>query len=356
MSNQTWLGLALHLGAVPRIKIGLNIMVAKRRFIRLNEITEKTHLTEGDVLDVIESGHMRFCANIEADDLGAISTIDDNRKVVSIFNYNGVVGLRKDDSKKLAISSKALAVREFIILEPENISYWRKVTDAFNCFESANFYYTEKAFKQPNHQILAYSRIASRRTIENVVGGWVDTFSKALTPEKAQALKEQIPKSDSLYLDTMSKMIEINRLRIDLDDIAKIFGNDALKYSGCLAVDSESLVNSDTKALPSKLIDGNNGAETISVIFTHPIEQIVHRIIVADPSLKADKIWVLIRKDVNQEGQRIYDIDYVIDEMTADSVAWFGKGESLDNEMSYESFRKSTVYRVKKRLKEEAKN
>lgn len=199
------------------------------------------------------------------------------------------------------------------------------------------------------------------------MGGWADTLAMALAPEKAQSLKEQFPVSDSHYLDTISITIEPNRVRIDLDDIEEIFGKESLKFSGYLPIDSGSSVVSSPVTSGQPAVDLAVNVPVISVtltetvavkpvIFTHPIEQIVHRVLIANPSLNADKIWVLIRKDVNQEGQRIYDIDNVIDEMTADSVSWFGKGESLDNEMSYDSFRKSTVYRVKKRLKEEDKS
>jgi len=243
-------------------------MVAKRRFIRLDEISEKTHLTKGDVLDAVESGTLRFCANIGAEKLGAIATNKQGqRKVIGVFDYNGMVKLYTEASKKLAISNKAIAVQEIVILQPENELNWKSVPDTFKNFDSARFDYSEKAFNQPNYPILAYSQISSRRTMENVVSGWANTFATALSPAKAQTLKEQFPVSNSHYLDTMSMTIQPNRLRIDLEDIAEIFGKDLLKSSGYSLVNSDGLTVNSSVTIAQLSVGSPVTSENLAVQF-----------------------------------------------------------------------------------------
>ncbi|SJN60067.1 hypothetical protein VR7878_03971 [Vibrio ruber DSM 16370] len=84
---------------------------------------------------------------------------------------------------------------------------------------------------------------------------------------------------------------------------------------------------------------------------THPIEQIVYRILKQDPDARADKIWNMMRTEFRQGGARQYDVDGVIESMSADDICWFGKGLETENEMGYEAFRKNTVYKVRKLVK-----
>ena len=42
------------------------MQLMKRRFLRLNEISEKTQLTQGDFLDAVSEGRLKLCAYIRA--------------------------------------------------------------------------------------------------------------------------------------------------------------------------------------------------------------------------------------------------------------------------------------------------
>ncbi|WP_238115060.1 hypothetical protein, partial [Vibrio cincinnatiensis] len=85
-------------------------------------------------------------------------------------------------------------------------------------------------------------------------------------------------------------------------------------------------------------------------VLTHPIAQIAYRALESNPNAKANKIWNLIRSEVNQSGaQRVFDTDAIIDEMTLDHVTWFGRGDS-ENTMQYNSFRMNILPKVRRAL------
>ncbi|WP_238124884.1 hypothetical protein, partial [Vibrio cincinnatiensis] len=85
-------------------------------------------------------------------------------------------------------------------------------------------------------------------------------------------------------------------------------------------------------------------------VLTHPIAQIAYRVLESNPNAKANKIWNLIRSEVNQNGaQRVFDTDAIIDEMTLDHVTWFGRGDA-DNAMQYNSFRMNILPKVRRAL------
>ncbi|PJC85872.1 hypothetical protein CSW98_12505 [Vibrio sp. HA2012] len=73
--------------------------INRRRFIRLDEIPEKTHLTIGDILDAVDSGQLTFSALIDACNLSALIKLNDRWQVAAAFNYNGMVKLVDDVSK-----------------------------------------------------------------------------------------------------------------------------------------------------------------------------------------------------------------------------------------------------------------
>ncbi len=114
----------------------------------------------------------------------------------------------------------------------------------------------------------------------------------------------------------------------------------------------------DLQELSTFLDSENDSITTVNVetvepnidSITHPIEQIVFRILKEKPSLRADKIWRLLQRDANSE-LRTLDSDNVISEMNAQHLEWFGAGANDESSMSYDSFRKGLVPRVKNKMK-----
>ncbi|KCV73559.1 hypothetical protein Y011_24155 [Vibrio parahaemolyticus VP49] len=60
----------------------------KRRYVRLEEACDKTHLTKWDILDAIEEGKLSLFAQISAQRLGAI--YPPSKCVEAIFDYKAL--------------------------------------------------------------------------------------------------------------------------------------------------------------------------------------------------------------------------------------------------------------------------
>lgn len=306
-----------------------------RRFLRLDEIESKTILTKGDILDAVENKQMSLAATIDVRAMGAIVvTKERQHKLSAVFDYNGMVKLPFDIAKHFAISNKMTPVKKVMIIEPEKVCNWHSVTERFGNIESSRVDYTKAKPSQPTGRFVAFTCVEQGFSGVQMLTNYMLSIAKCCSTQKIE--NPLIKEDNQPYLQTVSLTIEPERIRVEVKDIVNIFGKHSL---------SESQSN-DNKEGQSKPI-----IQPEPLIFTHPIKQIVHRVLIDYPDFYADKIWVQIRKDVNQDGPRIYDIDNVIDTITADSVSWFGKGDSLDNEMSYDSFRRSCVYQVKKQIK-----
>ncbi|PJC85873.1 hypothetical protein CSW98_12510 [Vibrio sp. HA2012] len=194
---------------------------------------------------------------------------------------------------------------------------------------------------------MAYAGITAVPTATQMVGTFADTLSSFFPGDKANEFKKQFPKVDSTRLQTNPITIEPGRLRLDLQDITELFGNDSVKDNGNPTVKSADVTVASTVEVTAST-ETNSATQQV---LTHPIEQIVLRILQAFPDARADQIWNLIREDVKRESNRIYDIDSAVISVTADDIVWFGKGIQSENEMGYEAFRKNTVYKVRKYLK-----
>lgn len=304
-----------------------------RRYIGIEEIEQKTTLTKGDVLHAIEKNQLVLMASIDAQYMAALF---DKKTVGAVFDYQGIVLLGNDTARKFAVTQKSQTVSLLGVVELDKIRNWRSARSALGPFDCSELDCCTEKMKLPDVMFKALAKVEKGFTSTQLNRNFKEMLSNlASTNEKNSENSNNGLSSLDLkqYLKSVPIEIEPHSFRVDLLLIAEMFGQDCIRPH-------------ETLKQP-QVVPEINSAQ----LLTHPIEQIVYRVLIANSSLNADKIWVLIRKDVNQEGQRTYDIDNVIDTMTADSVSWFGKGDSLDNEMSYDSFRKSTVYRVKKKIK-----
>ncbi len=297
--------------------------MSSHRFLRLEEVESKTGLTQWDVLGAIESGKLNFCAQVE---LGNVGALYKSEFVVSVFDYMGMVKLFKPLSKRFALSMESHGCRCFVVMEPQNIKRWRSVGDAFGEMTQKNVKFIDKAVTLPQFQFYAYASVGSLPTVENVVGTLTNMIAECMPQKDMTKLKAQYPWADTQSLHAFTIKIKPEQLRIDKNDLDRVF------------------------SLSQPLTSDINVSDHI---LTHPIEQIVHRVLLDNPQFNADKVWALLRKELNQDGERRYDVDGVIDVMTLDEIQWFGRGVDSDNRMTYGSFRKNTVYNVKRYLKRE---
>ncbi|MCG3741839.1 hypothetical protein, partial [Vibrio cincinnatiensis] len=74
----------------------------QRQYLRLEEITEKTRLTQGDVWEAVEQETLPLCASIAASRLGAYD--QDGKTIIAIFDYQGIVQLEASVAKAFTLS------------------------------------------------------------------------------------------------------------------------------------------------------------------------------------------------------------------------------------------------------------
>ncbi|MGY5582740.1 hypothetical protein ACXHQN_16785 [Vibrio cincinnatiensis] len=311
----------------------------KRQYLRLEDITEKTYLTQGDVWGAIEDNALSLCALINATELGAFHP--KYRGVVAIFDYQGTVRLTRSVSKSFASSLAPQRCKNMVILQPENIQRWKTVLERFPNATEAAFPYQELRLSLPEQAFLAQGQISASLTAKSVFGHLLNTID-SIIPNQFDALTQQYPKQAAQRLNITPITVESTQLRVNVDDLVTTFGEGVWRVNGYDSVNSTVGVRTDLR------LDAVHQR-----ILIHPIAQIAYRVLESNPKAKANKIWNLIRSEVNQSGaQRVFDTDSVIDEMTLDHVTWFGRGDA-ENSMSYDSFRKNTLVDVRELIKGE---
>lgn len=308
----------------------------QRRFIRLSEVSEKTTLTQGDVLAAAENGMLPLCASIDADNFGALINSNGKPTLCAVFKYRGNVRLSTDMSQKLAVSGAPCTTKSVLILEPESVSRWRSVPDTFPHIEKSEFLYTKESVAQPSSRVFAaYSGLKTQPTLENVVGKFAQSVMGVLDKQKHADVQATFPNTPSQRLLVSGITIDYQQVRLDLKDIERVFG--------------EAVVIHNKSALSSK-------ESTVSkppLPLTHPIAQIIYRVLIDVPSAKSIEIWNLLRRESSSDDDPTYDIDAIIDNITQESLLWVGQGGQVKS-MSYGSFRKNILADVKRYLREQA--
>ncbi|MFB9137732.1 hypothetical protein [Vibrio olivae] len=354
----------------------------KRRFLHLSELTDKTYLTQGDVFDAVNNHLMALCAVTQGQNFGGYISRSE-RVVVSIFDYGGVVRLSMPMSKRFTVSLETHTCEDILILEPDRVYRWRSVNQAFNGVQEASFSYKNASFKQPTGPFLASTEISTDLTVNSVLGKYAGMLSRLIPNEKTEQIANQYPDTGGQRLKIKPLSVKPEQLRIDIDDLIGVFGAESIKVSGYGSViestssamstvnptvgstvkSTESMHLSSVNALPNAPLDSVSQCTDVRLgsvtqpLLTHPIALIAYRILQRNAQTRADKVWAMLRQDVNQHDfNRHYDVDLVVESITQDSVTWFGRGDS-ENTMSYDSFRKNVLVDVRRLVKaEQAEN
>ncbi|MDA0130621.1 hypothetical protein OH458_21390 [Vibrio sp. MarTm2] len=365
----------------------------KRRFIRLDEISQKTTLSKGDVLDAVEQKKMPLCGVLKSKKMGAIHPT--SKSVPAIFNYEGVVRFTESTSFNFAFSGKAQPCTHAIILEPQRITHWQPVKSVFGNVVSADFKLDERVLNQPTVTLIAYTQIQSVQTLDSSLEALTNTFSKSFGLKADDEAQYNPPR---YHLKTTPVTVEPAQLRVDLEDIQRVFGVDVFKANALVSVTAsvnpvESSTSSNAVPVETSVSNGAstfissvnerlapvtcNGSNALASVnpnasnalpsvsstvkrrldsvdqryLTHPLAHVVIRILETHPEVKAITVWNILRQDVNQnEFQREYDTDVLIESMTQDTLSYFGRGEK-EKTMSYESFRKNVLAGAKRLFK-----
>ncbi|EGR9011843.1 hypothetical protein I8D63_001471 [Vibrio parahaemolyticus] len=328
----------------------------KRRYIRLEEACDKTHLTKWDILDAIEGERLCLFADISASSLGAIHP--PSQCVAAIFDYQGIVQLTESSSKRFARSLESIKVQHVIIVEMHGINRWRAVTEAFDHVLQAHFKYTPNALSPPNKAFVAYASVNASLTTESVVGEFITKASAIFSNDGTHQLTEQYPSQRGQRLSTDALTVKPSQIRVDMEQVIDVFGKAVLLNRGCQAVDTvKATLGSTVSQTAGQCIESVNAPtelgldSVIQPMPIHPIAQIAHRVLTLNPQATADKVWNMIRQDVRaNEFNRQFDVDALIESITQDSVTWFGRGDN-ENTMSYNSFRKNVLVDVRRQIR-----
>ncbi|EKO3925925.1 hypothetical protein GCS56_003260 [Vibrio metschnikovii] len=316
----------------------------QRQYLRLEDITENTRLTQGDVWEAVEKDKLPLCASIAASRLGAYA--QDGKTIMAIFDYQGMVQLGSSVAKQFALALEPQTCQRMRVLQPELVKQWQTVSAAFPKVTQAGFAYQNQPINPPLQAFIASGEMNASLTQSSLIGQagetmnaifsqLSDTLSDSLT-EKQKAFAEKYPAKDEERLNIQPITINPTQLRVAVSDLVAVFGEQVLMIA--------EHGTSKEKGASVRFHVANQP------VLTHPIAQIAYRVLESDPNAKANKIWNLIRREVNQSGaQRVFDTDSIIDEMTIDHVTWFGRSDA-DNTMQYNSFRMNILPKVRRAL------
>ncbi|MDV7105346.1 hypothetical protein R3X26_13125, partial [Vibrio sp. TH_r3] len=275
--------------------------VVKRRFIRIEEIEQKTSFTKGDILELIENGELSLSAMVNSEKMGAIHTKDGTRYVYGVFRYNGIVGLTNEASKWFAESDKNRSVSIVLIKQPEKISGWGTVEEHFGKVEHDNTPYFPVKMKKPRRNVWAFPRLAVGKSGLQMFSNMTVILTKAAgTYDKNP---QGIVEDQKDYFRSGKLRVSPDDLRIDLEELSRFIEDD--NNLGALS-------KASTKASVSLNVE------------THPIKQIIERVLVQNSGSNSREIWNLVRRDIESDSKQ-FDIDNVIFEITQDDLSYFGR-------------------------------
>lgn len=285
----------------------------KRRFYRLDEISDITPITKGDLLHAVERGDLSLCAWVDAKALGAqIQSKEPNRPALAnLFDYRGVLSLTSKQSID-CLSSLKTAISRTLILEPDFVANWRSVSTDYPKAKPVRF---SSVTTLPNKHLDPFVAFASIGT-QAVYGQRAKQFAKAGADEWQ---REGISGLFDALLATEEELaikpleIRLDQLRFDLEAVNKVFG----------------LETNQSERKSQKVVD-------LSDIETHGIKIMISKVLFGNPDAEPRVIWNAIKRDHHTEAKEI-DVDSLIYDINHDVIKWFGQGDTT-KELKYKTF------------------
>ncbi|WP_407332118.1 hypothetical protein [Enterovibrio sp. 27052020O] len=278
-------------------------MKDNRRFFRLDEISDVTPLTKGQLLDAIDNDKLTLCALIEGKSLGYFH---EAKTLANVFDYKGVARLGLDVAKKLLNDGKATTSR-VVVLEPDKIENWRSVESAYPNISTERFDHV-KNFTKPECAVSAYVSIEQ-------IDDWKGTLERTLLPKRKRSAEESREALNNLFqaiggtkrqvIASQSIYLQAHQLRFDLVSVHKVFGLDT-----------------NQNALQSPPIVNTNDIEI------HPLKIMINKVIIGNVEANARTIWNAIKRDHQTDAKQI-DVDSLISNMNNDEIEWFGQQDTV---------------------------
>ncbi|EKO3892371.1 hypothetical protein P0F32_003577, partial [Vibrio metschnikovii] len=194
----------------------------QRQYLRLEDITENTRLTQGDVWEAVEQDKLPLCASIAASRLGAYA--QDGKTIMAIFDYQGMVQLGSSVAKQFALALEPQTCQRMRVLQPELVKQWKTVSAAFPKVTQAGFAYQNQPINPPLQAFIASGEMYASLTQSSLIGQagktmnaifsqLSDTLSDSLT-EKQKAFAEKYPAKDEECLNIQPITINPTQLRV----------------------------------------------------------------------------------------------------------------------------------------------
>ncbi|WP_325890883.1 hypothetical protein [Grimontia sp. NTOU-MAR1] len=277
----------------------------KRRFYRLDEISDVTPLTNGDLLDAVETGKLRLCAWVDAKALGATKSRTEvyPYSQIPLFDYRGVLGLSPDDSIK-CIQAEEAKVDIVFILEPEKVTRWRHVSVDFPDAKQCRKNEAPPLVAQYQSTFFAFASIGTRAEFGDEMKRLANSGVEEQRKAGAKRLLDAFLKVDKV-LEKKSLVIKPEQLRFDLNLVNRTFG----------------LAANGHKEVAEQIVD-TTGVET------HPIKTMIAKVLVGNREANARTIWNAIRRDHQNDAKQI-DTDSLISTMNNDEIEWFGQKDTV---------------------------
>lgn len=289
-------------------------MAIKRRFIRIEEIEQKTPLTKGDVLELVENGDLSFCAYVSLKKLGARYPTG-RTPVCAVFDYEGIVGLHGKESKQFALKKTVHSVSDVIIKQPEKVKRWGSIEHYFGEIKSHIIEYHSNFHAQPKSEFFAFAQVAYELRPKQQFQNFVYEMNELLKKKTDNEVDKQIEKETIPCLYSKTVTISPSDLRLDLEEIEALGINE-----------------------PQELIVEPSQIKTISSpsVETHPIKRIIERLVEQYPNQTSRKYWNLLDEEVDKDTRQ-FDKDSIIFDMNSDELHYFGL-EDNTQKLSYRRF------------------
>ncbi|OEE59350.1 hypothetical protein A1OS_20960 [Enterovibrio norvegicus] len=305
----------------------------KRRFYRLDEISDVTPLTKGDLLNAIERGELQLCAWIDVKSLGVVDTKSKGASLGNLFDYRGIIGLSPESSVK-SVQSEKTKLDLVYIFEPEFVVNWRDASKAYPKANYSRFNKLSTSSEQPQKPFFAFASIGTK----TVFGERIKNIVKAGAEEQRNVGVEGFINA---MLETEQELvrlpieIEKDQLRFDLALVNKVFGLETVNKERQNST-SDNPSASQSRGRRNRVLD------------------VIERALKAHPQGDYHAIHKLIRDEHNEHenkadfSAKTYDIDEVIQSIDSDVITWRTKSGDV-KEMSRKYFEDS-ISNIRKEL------
>ncbi|MEH6530760.1 MAG: hypothetical protein V7735_05360 [Photobacterium frigidiphilum] len=290
-----------------------------RSFYRLDEISDITRLTKGDILNAVERQELALCAWVAGKKFGLVSKTN---ALLGLFDYNGTVSLTKQQSQTLLCDGKSIRLERFLIQEPERIKAIidcrAQFVDLPNRIFSKLLYFSDV----PKSPFVASSTVCDAADHSALLGIMKEEQPKWAKHENPfhglGQVFDLVTNPPVKQLGVQPIGIKPEQLRLDIRKLTEYFGIECLKEPERLALTNQTYLPSRQKTNQTPMLIKPN-------IETNPIKVMIHAVLDNDPDFGSKDIWNILKQDVLSD-ERHFDVESIIDEMTNNEIIRFGDG------------------------------